>query len=416
MTKQLKAPRVDHYLWWLGDIKYHHYDNAVAYDEKSYALLDELFELLKKIKPEKESVWKLWLRADRGTIEDFGDYEEMLDCGEVENYEDFEERWKTEYPDEVEWYEFQAVNNEEINYRAIIVHHRFVIELDGRKPKGGYEHNICEFSQWLLDATKEVVAELEAGTYNDRLQSELPVGHRTGTLLRKYEMEIWPHVKEEIIGDLTEADLQEFIACAEEELTDKSRLLKQMTANDFFRFCAMGYTANNYDGCDKSPKEQYLLHADGRDEGLRDIDPDSPEAYAEWYHHRQRGGHPWEVCRGGNSTHVALYVYDEEDGWSLNIAGSAWTRCREAMKFFLTLYRAGLPVTIRQAPLLKARVRGEEKVGVVPQGVIPAYCHERFPGEDVFDFMNLPYDQLDRDWIAAHCVWQPIAHVELSEG
>ena len=35
---------------------------------------------------------------------------------------------------------------------------------------------------------------------------------------------------------------------------------------------------------------------------------------------------------------------------------------------------------------------------------------------DFFDFMNLPYDQPDRDWIAERCVWQPIVHVELSEG
>ena len=33
-------------------------------------------------------------------FEDYGDYEEMLDCGEVENHEDYLNRWKAEYPDE----------------------------------------------------------------------------------------------------------------------------------------------------------------------------------------------------------------------------------------------------------------------------------------------------------------------------
>ena len=159
-----------------------------------------------------------------------------------------------------------------------------------------------------------------------------------------------------------------------------------------------------------------MLHADRRDEGLGEIDPDSSEAFADWYHTRNRGGHPWEVCRGGNSTHVSLYVYHDEEGWSLAVAGSAWTRCLEAMKFFLVLHRAGLPVTMREAPMLKARVLGEEKIGIVPKGVFPAYCQSYFPDEDVIDYMNLPDAEADRKWLAERCVWQPIEHVGLSEG
>lgn len=159
-----------------------------------------------------------------------------------------------------------------------------------------------------------------------------------------------------------------------------------------------------------------MLHADRRDEGLGEIDPDSSEAFADWYHTRNRGGHPWEVCRGGNSTHISLYVCHNEDGWSLVVAGSAWTRCLEAMRFFLALHRAGLPVAMREAAMLKARVLGEEKIGVVPKGVFPAYCQSYFPGEDVIDYMNLPDEEADRKWLAERCVWQPIEHVGLSEG
>lgn len=280
----------------------------------------------------------------------------------------------------------------------------------------GYEYDISEFSQWLVDAVKEVISELKEGIYNERLARKLPDEQRTGTVLRKYQWEVRPKIKEEIIGDLSEADLAEFTSNAEERLTDNSQLLKQMTANDFYRYCAMGYAANRYDGCDKSPKEQYLKHADGRDDGLRDIDPDSPDAFSDWYHNHIGGGHPWEVCRGGNSTHVSLYVHEQANGWYLSLAGSAWTRCQETMKFFLALHRAGLPVTVYEAPVLKARVLGEEKVGIVPLGVFPAYCHSFFPGESVIDFINLPSDKDDRKWLAEHCVWQPLEYTELREG
>lgn len=65
----------------------------------------------------------------------------------------------------------------------------------------------------------------------------------------------------------------------------------------------LGYKACDYKGVQYPSKDQYYLNADGRDDGLRDIAPESPEAFEAWYSSNARhGGHPWEVCRGGNST------------------------------------------------------------------------------------------------------------------
>ena len=57
------------------------------------------------------------------------------------------------------------------------------------------------------------------------------------------------------------------------------------------------------------------------------------------------------------------------------------------------------------------RVKGTEKVGVVPQGIIPKYCHSYFPNEDIISFMNLPYE--NTDIVAEKCVWQDIRDVKL---
>lgn len=414
MSNVMKAPEVKRYIRWLGDVGYRYLDCSFTYDDKTYELLDELFSTLGRVKPTGENnAWRLWLRADRGSIEDYGDYKELLNDGEVENYQEFEQRWLSEYPEEVEWFEFQALYEEGLNYRAIFLHHKFVIEQDAHKERGE-ENDISDFVQWLLDAVKEAVADLEAGTYNDIVNRTLPPKHRTGTVLRKYEWEVWPNSRETMLGDLTEEQLAELIKYADESLTHGKALLSTMTANDFFRFCAMGYKANNYKGTEKSPREQYYLHADGRDDGLRDIDPDSPDAFAEWYNTRNKSGHPWEVCRGGNSTHVSLYVHQADGGWYLSIAGSAWTRSLESMKFFLALHQAGIPVCVSEAETLKKRVLGEEKIGIVPSGVFPAYCNSFFPGEDVIDFMNLPYDEPDRTWFITHSVWQPVEQAELN--
>lgn len=177
-----------------------------------------------------------------------------------------------------------------------------------------------------------------------------------------------------------------------------------MSANDFFRFCAMGYAANSYKGCDKTPKEQYYLHADGRDEGLRDIDADDPNAFHEWLHDRTRhGGHPWEVCRGGNSTHISLRPVDDENGYFLYLDGDAWNRTVETVKFYLALTRSGIPVFLLEASTLADRMAEKEKIGIVPEGVLPAYCESWFPDEHIIDYMNLPYE--DREKFLPFCTW-----------
>ena len=167
-----------------------------------------------------------------------------------------------------------------------------------------------------------------------------------------------------------------------------------------------------------TPKEQYYLHADGRDEGLRDIVPDSPEAFNIWlYDSNRRGGHPWEVCRGGNSTHVALNVMQDERGYWLYLAGDAWNRTIETVKFYLALTRAGVPVFLAEAHTLADRLAEKEKIGIVPDGVIPVYCESDFPNEHIIDFINLPDE--DQEKFLPFCTWyeeQPIYLIEEKEG
>ena len=187
-----------------------------------------------------------------------------------------------------------------------------------------------------------------------------------------------------------------------------------MTVSDFFYFCAVGYQAMDYDGCDKPIKEQYYMHADGRDDGLSELDPDSPEAFESWLNDtRMRIGHPWEVCRGGNSTHISLYPHKDEKGYYLTLSGSSWSRSTEIIKFYLALSRAEILVFLYEGDIIASRMKGEEKIGIVPRGVIPKYRSMDFPDKNIITFMNLPYE--DEDEIAAKCVWQNIPEVHLLE-
>ena len=302
----------------------------------------------------------LWLRAERGPIEGYGNAEEEVACGDFDSVEQFIEEWKAWFPEEIKWYQLQAVQLKDEGYRAVMLGHKYVIVQDKRREPAGFPNEIPEFVQWLIDGVKECIEMLKAGTYNDFIKENLPPEHRTGKILRKHYWDIWPEARKEFFEDISAEDVAEFIrkasAQGEGSETIKERL-PSMTANDFFRFCAMGYAENKYNGCDKTPKEQYYLHADGRDDGLKDLNPDDPEAFHAWLHDYSRGGgHPWEVCRGGNSTHVSLRPMDDKGGYFLYLDGDAWNRTIETVKFFLALTRAGIPVYLIEAHTLADRL------------------------------------------------------------
>lgn len=388
-----------------------------TYDEQSYKNIDEIFRLIQVLEPTKENgVIELWLCANRGTIEDFashyGSYEENRDDGAVADQEEYTQYWLSEFPDEVEWYRFAAVEDKPYNYRAIHLGHRRVIEVR-EKEELGFPDDISAFTDWLLDAVRLTIEAICTGTYNDSVANLLPHKHRVGIIRQSDLWKVYPESKAHFFKNITEDEVVEFLTSDLDE-THPGKL-KLVTANDFYRFCAIGYKANNYEGADLPPKKQYYKHADGRDDGLKRLDPDSPEAFADWLENGERGGHPWEVCRGGNSTHISLYIRKEEDGYSLVVAGSSYSRCIEAIKFYLALKHAGLPVEIQNAALLKSRLRGAEKIGIVPQGVIPRYCSGWFPGENIKEFINLSLDREDAKKESVLAEWKPVEPVRMKD-
>lgn len=415
MSNEFTQPKVWYYLRWLGE-KDRFGSKGQAYDEKSNKLLDEFFRLMEQVSPIAENGARtLWLRAPRGPISDFGDPKEVVEDGEFESEEDFISEWEWRFPDETEWYEMSSIELKDEGYRAVMLRHRFVIVQDSRRPVDAFPNEIPEFVQWLVDSVKECIEMLRAGTYNDFVRENLPPQHRTGKIRRSDFWSVWPENRTEFFEDISEEDVAEFIRLASiqtEKHHDLKDRLPQMTANDFYRFCAMGYAACNYKGCDKTPKEQYYLNADGRDDGLKDLPSNDPEAFHAWLHDKERrGGHPWEVCRGGNSTHVSLMVVDDENGYWLYLAGN--NRTIETIHFYLALSKARIPVYLREAPVFVKRLQGDEMIGIVPEGVTPKYCESHFPDEHIIDYMNLPDE--DREQFLPFCIWYDEPQITLLE-
>lgn len=410
----LTQPEIDRYINWLGNMDYFAFGKAVDYEEETLKKADEFFNLIKCATPISENGTRtFWLRAQRGNIEDWTDPKEAVLEGEYKDEEECRKEWLAWFPNETEWYELSA--QEDNNCRAIVLRNKCIFFHDQREEPTTFPYDISELLDWFIVEVKECIAMMKDGTYNSFVEKNLPPRQRTGTIVRKHYWDVFPEDREEFFKDLTQDEVEKFCELASaqvKDVDDGDKRVETMTAADFFRCCALGYKANNYEGCELSDKEQYYMHADGRDEGLKYIDPNDPAAFAEWLDNPKRGGgHPWEVCRGGNSTHVSLIVYHDDKGYYMYLSGSSVGRTVETIKFYLALSEAGYPVYISEADLLIERLRETEKIGIVPDGIFPRYCHNMFPGEDIISFMNLPYERIDK--LLPFCVWQKEPEVYL---
>jgi hypothetical protein len=141
--------------------------------------------------------------------------------------------------------------------------------------------------------------------------------------------------------------------------------------------------------CVSSDLKMYKRFADGRHEGLVDLPIESASAFKQWY---QSGGgsHPWQVYRGGNTTHIDLGVTEKADGWSVFLMGSSTSRMAETVRIALALVKEGLPVEIHDAEELRTRLLGMDIMGIIPKFVINHRASQSYEKADrVFDCAHL---------------------------
>jgi len=170
---------------------------------------------------------------------------------------------------------------------------------------------------------------------------------------------------------------------------------REMSLALFMKYCKVAYTANlrHFKGAiekDMSGIEMYKRLADGRHEGLIELPSESADAFKQWYHSGRGGGHPWEIYRGGNTTHIDLGVIEKEGGWSVFLSGSSTSRMAETIRIALALEKEGLPVEIHDAEELRSRLLGMDNMGIIPKFTINHRASQNFEKEDkVYDCAHL---------------------------
>ena len=361
----------------------------------------------------------LWLVVPRGEIEDWMSFEDAKEYDEIQTYEEYENLWKEYYPDEQKWYRLLISENhpgDRFKHRSVLLDNIVLVNADLndgiRDETWNKEELGIELLPLLTGAAKRSMDMLKCGTYNDYVEAALPYWHRTGVLCCSDYWKVCPESRDFVWENMDEQTYQLFLSYLPSNKEENIGRLSSFTADDFFNACFLGYQACGYELNGMSYSEAYLKYADGRDEWLTGtgcglnagpgIDFDDPKAWDEWYNGSHGGGHPWEIIRGGNSTHVDLYVMHDNDhlnfllrsnqicqeeyekrkkcaGYYFMVAGKyrAW----EAVRFFVALRKAGLPVILNDADEIRARYDGKSYIGVVPHRSSTRYCEDLFPAK-----------------------------------
>lgn len=396
--------------------------HPVSYD--AYLKLVEIYDVFSKVKAgSDDEVRHTWIHVERGPIEAFGDYDEFLESGEVESPEEFEKLWKDYYPEETKWYKFQTAKyiDEKFFYLDSKLFARIKEEYTPSDDESLMADSFNRFIDLFLKRIKDDMDKLEKDpvAYNNYIRENLPCTKRYGKIKRQ---EYWDllgkdaYRPEKNLDLKTISKLEQFFEGNE---NGRIPLLKEMTANTFFRICEICYDANDYfKNWEEAvtPRGKYLEMADGRDAGLAQIDGASPEAFYKWYHSgKMLGAHPWESCRGGNSTHISLYIAEKDDKWFLCLEGSSFVRVAETVRMAVALFDNKIPLELRDAEEIVRMVTGRDYIGIVPEHLLPSYCHSSFPKEDkIFDFMNLGFDRDQIPAIAAKTTWYPLEEIYLA--
>lgn len=397
----LTAPRLDRLINILKnrDLNPEGYSLTVKDD------INKLYDLFDKIEPIGDDEYKvLYISVERGTIEDYGDFEDLKMEGEFETYEEFEKCYKEDYPDDIYWYKITTSRYK--NYRAISINSNNIIYADmGLERNDFLEYHICEILGLLIEKIEEIIKMLENNTYNDYISNNLSYKARFGVIKRSDYWNLYLEEKKSLLEDISQEEIDFFVKSANSKVNNR---IKHMTSGKYFECVRLAYENNHYELENLTDKELYLKYADGRDEGLRELNEDSSLEFDNWFNDKSHhGGHPWEIMRGHSFARVNLYVAHDEDGYYLSLDGSKILRKVEIAKIYLALTKNNIPIEIYNVNTLKDAFLGNDYIGIVPDYVLPIECGGYFENYKPTEFTHLKEEMFE------YINWEPLEKLSL---
>ena len=398
----MTAPKLD----FLIDVFDNKGYNSQSYDPEIKEKINTLYSLLETIKPVDEDEYKvLYFSVLKGNIEEYGDYEELKRIGDVKNYQEFVDRFNNEYPDDVYWY--KMITTKYKNYCSLSINSKNVIYAD-MDTEGSILENyqLQEVLDFLILKVDECVKKLQEGTYNKYIEENYSYKNKFGVIKRNELLKLYPEIKKNFLNEISEEEIDYFL----ENVSDRPKnRINNMTSGKYFECVGLAYKKLKYEIGNLTDKELYLKYADGRDEGLTEINDNDFLTFDNWYNGgKNMGGHPFEIIVGHTFSRVNLYIDCDEKGYYLSLDGAKVLRKEEIAKIFNVLNKNEIPVKVYSVDVIKNAFIGNDYLGVVPNKILPFQCSCYFKKYKPVEYMHL-IDEKMLEYIK----WEPLEKIEL---
>jgi hypothetical protein len=175
----------------LGEFSFHELTSEST-SKDLFPLVARVYELFARIRPETEgrdTIWSLWLRTERGAIENFGEFDALIEDGDIASYDEFESLWQMKYPDPVQWRRLTVIHHQDAHlFFTLKQYFSFNVNLTSGIFKGVdvEDKDGHKLISWLLEAVKKesrcVIRDPDR--YNDTIEETLPLSKRFGRIRR----------------------------------------------------------------------------------------------------------------------------------------------------------------------------------------------------------------------------------------
>lgn len=174
--------------------------NGIIVNDKTVAELIKIEKSLSRLQPMgDDNVRYLWFRVDSGKPDDWGNYEEMKEWGDVDDYDDYLNQWKEYVNENTLWYRISVGYVNDFHYMLIsdgeqdfrdIRSARYVHDTgDASLFKADYSAAISKIRKAIDQCVDEIL--MDGGkSYMEFVETNLPYQKRTGTIPRRSLNEI----------------------------------------------------------------------------------------------------------------------------------------------------------------------------------------------------------------------------------
>ncbi len=329
----------------------------------------------------------MWIKIPRGNFEDlpFANEKEVCEFFGVDSIEDARGMFYSLYSQDEYWF---LLHTYDTPYEQSFEIGTFGVSKSKLREPTEDERvfNDTIMLNWLIEAVAIILDEVEAGVYNNKIKTELPLNYRCGVIKRKVLWGMYPQERSLALRDLSEDDISDFCKRA---LTPNKEPIRKLTFGRYFDIVKLAYQSIGLPVDDSSSYTAFKTYADDRDGKIcKALDFDSHIDFIrfetgefslttlEWKILTQKGG-------------LQLLPTRTDGGYKLLLRGKITEFAYEIVKVFLSLSSMGIPVCLDSPETIISYLKGEDEVGIVPITELAKHYSFSFPKRKVKEYRYL---------------------------